>query len=293
MTLDFNDSFLDNLNKDNIAVYAFRKIKKSYTEHKFFEITYCLKGSAKYKSNHIEATISEGDYVISDYNSKYKFIPTNDKDFYVVSCAFLPAIIDKSLEDNHAFVPLMNNFFEKYGENKLKCNPVHHIYHDNDNNIFMLFNKLYNEYTERQEGYLELMRSALMEIVIKTIREISASDNALNLKSNTEYIKDYVKKHFSKKISLTNICKELNYSVPYISTNFKEETGETFNDYLQRTRIEMACLLLENTDKKLCDVVSAVGYTDVKNFRKIFKKYKNMSVSEYKAIKEQESNKKS
>lgn len=292
MTLDFNDSFLDNLNRDNIAVYAFRKIKKTITEHKFFEIIYCLKGSAKYKSSHIETTISEGDYFILDYNSKYRFISTNDKDFYVVSCAFLPALIDKSLEDKHTFMSLMNNFFEKYDEKKLKYNPAHHIYHDNDNNIFLLFNKLYNEYTERQQGYLELMRSALMEIVIKTIREISSSENALNLKSNTEYIKDYVKKNFSKKISLSNICRELNYSLPYISSNFKEETGETFNDYLQRTRIEMACLLLENTDKKLYEVVSSVGYTDVKYFRKIFKKYKNVSVSDYKNINTKQSKKK-
>ena len=58
MTLDFNDSFLDNLHRDNIAVYVFRKIKKHFSEHKFFEITYCLKGNAKYKANHIETTIS-------------------------------------------------------------------------------------------------------------------------------------------------------------------------------------------------------------------------------------------
>lgn len=284
MTLDFNDSFLDNLNKDNIAVYAFRKIKKSYIEHKFFEITYCLKGSAKYKSNHIEATISEGDYFISDYNSKYKFIPTNDKDFYVVSCAFMPEIIDKSLENNHSFMALVNSFFEKYGANEIGYNPVHRIYHDNDNNIFMLFNKLYYEYSERQQGYLEMMRSALVEIVIKTIREISSYEKVINLKSVSEYIKDYVKKNFSKNISLSNICKELNYSLPFISSKFKEQTGETFNDYLQRTRIEAACVLLENDDRKLYEIVSSVGYSDVKYFRKIFKKYKNVSVSDYKNI---------
>ena len=87
-----------------------------------------------------------------------------------------------------------------------------------------------------------------------------------------------------KKITLTEISKNLNYSVPYLSKLFREKYGETFESYLQRTRVGEGCRLLANTDKKVIEIAECVGYGDLKFFSEVFKKYMRVSPREYRRL---------
>src|SRR5690606_33243277 len=53
---------------------------------------------------------------------------------------------------------------------------------------------------------------------------------------------------------------------------FKGATGLTPIEYLQRTRMEAAKKILENTNRTILDVMLEVGYNDLKTFRLLFKR---------------------
>ena len=62
---------------------------------------------------------------------------------------------------------------------------------------------------------------------------------------------------------------------------FKHATGMTPIRYLQRTKIEAAKKMLENTEKGLLEVMLAAGYNDMKNFRQLFKDHTGMTPKAY------------
>lgn len=62
---------------------------------------------------------------------------------------------------------------------------------------------------------------------------------------------------------------------------FKQATGITPIRYLQRTKIEAAKKLLENTEKGLLEIMLSAGYNDMKNFRQLFKDNTGMTPKAY------------
>jgi len=53
--------------------------------------------------------------------------------------------------------------------------------------------------------------------------------------------------------------------------------------FLQRLRIEQACRLMEHSAQPLADIAIAVGYSDVKHFSRIFRRYKGLSPKGFRA----------
>ncbi|WP_257667750.1 GlxA family transcriptional regulator [Parapedobacter tibetensis] len=62
---------------------------------------------------------------------------------------------------------------------------------------------------------------------------------------------------------------------------FKLATGLTPIRYLQKTKIEAAKKLLENTEKGLFEIMLCAGYNDMKNFRQLFKDITGMTPKAY------------
>ncbi len=60
-----------------------------------------------------------------------------------------------------------------------------------------------------------------------------------------------------------------------------DATGKTPAAYIQQIRMEHACSLLRNTDKKISDICSECGYITLNTFLKAFKRTYNVTPSQY------------
>jgi len=60
-----------------------------------------------------------------------------------------------------------------------------------------------------------------------------------------------------------------------------QATGMTPIRHLQKTRIEAAKRLFENTEKGLFEIMLCAGYNDMKNFRQLFKDNTGMTPKAY------------
>ena len=82
-----------------------------------------------------------------------------------------------------------------------------------------------------------------------------------------------------------NTIEELINDIPSSRRNlarrFKHATGVTFIEYLQRTRIEAAKKVLEQSHGGVLESMIASGYNDEKTFRQLFKKTVGMTPSSY------------
>ena len=70
-------------------------------------------------------------------------------------------------------------------------------------------------------------------------------------------------------------------SAAYFSKLFKKETGDNFSSYLTRLRLRKAAMLLLNTDMKVFEIASAVGYDDPNYFTNVFRMLYRLSPSDY------------
>lgn len=81
--------------------------------------------------------------------------------------------------------------------------------------------------------------------------------------------------------TIEEIIKDIPSSRRTIVRRFKQVTGITPIEYLQRTRIEAAKKLLEQTSQQMTEVIFNTGYSDPKAFRKIFRKTVGMTPTAY------------
>lgn len=98
------------------------------------------------------------------------------------------------------------------------------------------------------------------------------------------YIKkiiNYIISDYNKKISIEDIAYELNISSSYLSRKFKEQTSNTFHEFLNKYRIQKSIELLKREDYKVYEISDKVGFCDYKHFSAVFKKYMDYSPSEY------------
>lgn len=103
-----------------------------------------------------------------------------------------------------------------------------------------------------------------------------------NCKLLVEKAKDYVAANYSEEdLTINKMCSILHISVSYFTSIFKKETGETFLNYLVRTRLEAAMEMLVSTGMKTSEIAQKVGYPDPHYFSYFFKKNYGTSPKEY------------
>lgn len=90
---------------------------------------------------------------------------------------------------------------------------------------------------------------------------------------HVEFMMDYIKEHYSSRVSLTDVSGQCGMSCTYLNTKFKSSTGYTFNDFLNRFRVQKAVGLLKENKYKVYEIADLVGFSDYKYFIKVFKKY--------------------
>lgn len=93
-----------------------------------------------------------------------------------------------------------------------------------------------------------------------------------------------VRERYTENLTISQIAEEVFLSSTYLCLLFKQETGETINDYLTGIRMEAAKELLSSSDLKLSEVSFQIGYAEPGYFSKQFRKHTGMSPREYRDI---------
>jgi len=250
--------------------------------HNFFELVYVTGGTAIHILSGEKSLLATGDYFIVDYGSVHSY--SESRDFQIINCLFLPEIIDDTLYGCRSFDTLIQNCLIRYYSPSIQHTPVNRIFHDDDGRILALLVGMQDEYREKKAGFNEVFRCRLIEILVLTLRRIIPASKRWPKSTAVLSIVQYVDRNYSKSLTLSSFCEEYHYNLQYMSRKFKQETGFTFREYLQKVRIEKSCSLLAGSDMWIQDIAQAVGYDDIKFFCQIFKKLLNMPPREYRKI---------
>jgi YesN/AraC family two-component response regulator len=101
--------------------------------------------------------------------------------------------------------------------------------------------------------------------------------------SRISTIAKYINMNYSQNVTLTSISQSFYISKFFLSRSFKETTGVSVTDFINRKRVNEAANLLENTNMSLIEIASAVGFNNQPYFIKIFKHYHGVPPGQYRA----------
>lgn len=269
------------LQEEKILMTTCSEPRSASHDHDFLELTYVVQGKATHVFGEETSIIGQGDYFIVDYGVRHEYTQIGSTPFTVINCLFLPRLIDETLDRCRSFQELCENYLIKFNYRNLSDRPTRPVYHDHDGKIERLIKELSREYNEKRPGHQEMMRCLLIEIFIDTMRKlllpIEPCSNDL-----IQYIIDQIERRFMERLSLGELSKKCCYSLAYMSKRFKDETGLTFQNYLQKVRVREGCRLLANTSKKVAEIAELVGYSDPKFFNEVFKNHMGMTPREFK-----------
>lgn len=91
----------------------------------------------------------------------------------------------------------------------------------------------------------------------------------------------YISRHFREPVSLTQMAKDLGYSPYALSRVFSGTFHRNFNQYINETRLDYACNLLQYTDQPVTEVSEASGFESLRTFNRVFKDRYRMTPREY------------
>jgi len=94
----------------------------------------------------------------------------------------------------------------------------------------------------------------------------------------------YMRENINHVLTVEDMAKHSNRSASHFSTLFRKATGMSPLDYFIHLKLQKACLLLFNTNKKVKEVAADLGYQDPYYFSRLFKKYMEVSPEQYRSI---------
>ena len=94
-----------------------------------------------------------------------------------------------------------------------------------------------------------------------------------SLSPTVQRILSYIHRNYQKDFSRDGITAELGLSPDYISRQFRKECCCTLKDFVNSFRIYKSIEYLTKSDKKIKDIATEVGISDLNYFCRLFKKH--------------------
>ena len=93
-------------------------------------------------------------------------------------------------------------------------------------------------------------------------------------------ILSYIQMNYAD-VTLDALSERFHLTKPYLSKYIREKSGLTFQDAVKEERLKRARTLLTDTNKTIEAIAAVVGYENVENFNRLFKKSYNETPAQY------------
>ena len=92
---------------------------------------------------------------------------------------------------------------------------------------------------------------------------------------------DYIHNNYQEELSLENMTSIAHMSKEHLCRIFRKSTGQTPISYLKQYRILKSCYYLKETDKKISDICTLVGFNNISYFNREFLRILQTTPSQY------------
>lgn len=219
--------------------------------HQGIEIIYILKGGMKVYINDKEYHLDE-----------HSFSVINSMEIHSTKCIGETTVF--LLQIPHRAIPT---------NDRINCRSYYDV------EICEIFNRLITIYEEKQKGYYLEFNSVVYSMLHKIFVQFgqtNISQDVIVYEEKESITKisqviDYVQTHYMEHICLDEIAQLACYNKQYFTRIFKKHMKTTFFEYLNEVRIRHIFDELIYTDVSISEIAERNGFTNNKNFQKVFR----------------------
>ena len=132
----------------------------------------------------------------------------------------------------------------------------------------------------KNQPHISQLRQKMEQILLLYMEQLKKQQE-----KKEEYVvkkaQEYMKKHCSEQLLLSDIAAQFHLHPNYFSSLFKKQLDMTVRDYILQLRMTKAKELMKDSSLKLLDIALAVGYEDAAHFNRAFKNVTGVSPSMY------------
>lgn len=256
-----------------IAVFSEKIYPSDPHYHDEYAIFYLAEGKMRFGIEEDEFIISAGDIVFVEPGQCYYAFKTEDNDeFHYYSVVFDISIL--GAEDDPCFKILKNIRVNRF----LTLSPE----------LLELMPHMRRWDIEKNFGNEVMLKSAFYSIfahIIQTSQYTKLSD--LNMRRSdvaseaVDSVIKYIEEHYKEKITVDDLVERINYSKSHLMRIFKQSTGMSVTDYINKFRVEKACLELIYSKKNITEIAASNGFNTVQYFIKVFHDFSGRTPGEF------------
>lgn len=249
--------------------------------HNFVEISCILKGSCIHEINGKKVKLEKGSVVIIPSQIEHDNFAEPD---CILLAVGIPSdkfdIIFKTLMSKGTILSayFANTLYSASSGNTLIFNC------EKDTFIPQLLAYIYEQKQQNVQRYNAVVDGAFLTFLTYLLQNFEDNVEFFDTESASSkqmvLIEHYIRKNF-RTATLTSTAEHFHLSTTYLSSRIKELTGYTFSQIIRNLRMEKAAELLTVTDMNLEQICDDVGYTDVTQFIKNFKKVYETTPNKY------------
>lgn len=189
----------------------------------------------------------------------------------------------KELKEEHSFEALILSSYSEFefAKKAIELEVFDYILKPVDENILKETIEKVKKRINEKHAFAEY-KNKKIEVSTTNTFDINYYLNEQSFKE--KYVKeafDYIFDYYKMKIGIEDLSLKFNVSTSYLSRQFKKVTGHTFNDFLNRYRIQKSIELLISGEYKVYEVADMVGFKEYKYFSQVFKQYVKCSPLEF------------
>lgn len=247
--------------------------------HDCLEINYCLEGEGYLLIDDKRLEFKPGSFYFINNLEVHEAVSTNH--LKIVLIMFQPSIIYQNNSfDYHYIQPF-------YPKDISYSNCL-----EADEQVLerlrgLLF-AMEEEMMEKQPGYQMMLKAILMQflgIVYRNLNEYESTDQQRNfhkMYNRLRPVLEYIDLHFGEEqFSLDGLASMVHMNRTYFSTYFKKVMQTGVFDYINRLRIERACMLLAGTDEPVIKIALDCGFENISYFNRRFKQHTGLTPLQY------------
>lgn len=250
-------------------------------KHNYVELIYMCSGSTHHVVNGEDIYLQQGELLFLNQNARQEIYPAKEDDI-AINFIILPEFFDYALTLMWEEENLIRDFIisclrsEENAINYLyfKVADILPIQNLMENLIWTIKNKQSNKRNINQVS-MGLLFLQLMNYTDKIQIGKNNSEQELILA-----VYRFIEENY-KNGELSDLAKQLNYDLYWMSRTIKKLTGKNFTELIQAKRFNQAAYLLSNTSLNIAEIGLAIGYDNLSYFHRIFKLYFGVSPKKY------------
>ncbi|WP_179032079.1 helix-turn-helix transcriptional regulator [Paenibacillus kribbensis] len=130
-----------------------------------------------------------------------------------------------------------------------------------------------------RQPFYTFQARALFELILHRLLSNDHLLSATTMDPRIQKATYYINEHYSDDITVGILAEQANLNTVYFGKLFKETTGSTCKEYLNRIRINNAEMMLSSGDFNVSETAERCGFHDISYFSNLFKMMRGYSPS--------------